>query len=680
MSNQREQVKFQSRSFPLALLFLLLVTFGVLFPRLGLYWDDWPAVVAARLKGVQSFWEFYQGERPFSAWTYILTMPVLGTSPITWHIVTLLLRWLGVLSVWWVLRLLWPTRVREATWIAIIFSLYPVFTNQSVAVAFSQHWITFLLFFLSLGLMLLALRQPRHFWQLTALALFAEILHVLTMEYFWGFELIRPIMLWFVLSEDNLAARQKIKKTFLNWLPYLLTLAVGFALRMTVFVDLAKDPNRPDLLYNLTSQPIATTLRLLQLAVQDFVFNLLGGWFQTILPAEVNLSSGLYLFSLLVAIVVGALVFYYLSHLSLDEPHLETDHSTWVKQAMLLGFAATMLAPVPVWLSDRQVLWGLYGGRFGFAAEFGLSILLFALLEWLTVKPLPKLILVSSLVGLAAGFHIRTAYLYTLSTKKQNQFYWQLYWRAPYIKPGTAILSSDELFTYVGRNSTALALNLLYPQPAGAEHEAYWFLEMDYDFSPKTIPLLPQGKVLNRSFRNFSFVGDSRDSLVIDYSTSKSHCLWMLTPDDAENLALPDLTRLAVPVSDLSRIIPQPLSAQYPAQDAFGKEPEHTWCYYYQKADLARQFGDWTEVAQLGDEAEIAGYQPADANEWLPFIQGYARSDQWEKAFNRTRTALTTDEQISPRLCKLWLQIQQEVEVPASTLSRLGDLLKCSLP
>jgi hypothetical protein len=41
-----------------------------------------------------------------------------------------------------------------------------------------------------------------------------------------------------------------------------------------------------------------------------------------------------------------------------------------------------------------------------------LSILMFAFLEWLTVKPLPKIILVSVVIGLASGYHVRIARLY----------------------------------------------------------------------------------------------------------------------------------------------------------------------------------------------------------------------------------------------------------------------------
>jgi hypothetical protein len=64
----------------------------------------------------------------------------------------------------------------------------------------------------------------------------------------------------------------------------------------------------------------------------------------------------------------------------------------------------------------------------------------------------------------------------------------------------------------------------------------------------------------------------------------------------------------------------------------FGEEPQRTWCYFYEKAALARQQGDWQEAARLGDQALSAGYRARDFSEWLPFLEGYAYSGRFEEA------------------------------------------------
>jgi hypothetical protein len=70
---------------------------------------------------------------------------------------------------------------------------------------------------------------------------------------------------------------------------------------------------------------------------------------------------------------------------------------------------------------------------------------------------------------------------------------------------------------------------------------------------------------------------------------------------------------------------PKPLSY------VFGTEPAHGWCYYYQKAELARQQGDWDSVAVLGAEAASLDLVPADPIEWMPFLQAYAVLGETEK-------------------------------------------------
>jgi hypothetical protein len=165
---------------------------------------------------------------------------------------------------------------------------------------------------------------------------------------------------------------------------------------------------------------------------------------------------------------------------------------------------------------------------------------------------------------------------------------------------------------------------------------------------------------------------------VIYSKPGADRCLWVLSPDDADNPELPELTRQALPVANLSRIEAQ-ARAPLPA-DLFGKEPAHTWCYFYQRAELARQQKDWQTVAALGDQAAGLGYKPGNANEWLPFIEGYALSGSWQGAQQRTEDALAASSDIAPRLCNLWGQILAQVAVPAGTgiegmLSQMG----CSL-
>jgi hypothetical protein len=64
-------------------------------------------------------------------------------------------------------------------------------------------------------------------------------------------------------------------------------------------------------------------------------------------------------------------------------------------------------------------------------------------------------------------------------------------------------------------------------------------------------------------------------------------------------------------------------SAPVLPEHLFGAEPAHGWCYYYERADLARQLGDWAEVTRLGAEAAQKGLAASDPIEWIPFLQAH---------------------------------------------------------
>jgi hypothetical protein len=71
--------------------------------------------------------------------------------------------------------------------------------------------------------------------------------------------------------------------------------------------------------------------------------------------------------------------------------------------------------------------------------------------------------------------------------------------------------------------------------------------------------------------------------------------------------------------------------ASTPPSSIFGSEPSHGWCYYYEKAELARQQGNWQMMEKLGDDALNQGLYPSDRIEWMPFLQSYAVLGELDK-------------------------------------------------
>ena len=75
--------------------------------------------------------------------------------------------------------------------------------------------------------------------------------------------------------------------------------------------------------------------------------------------------------------------------------------------------------------------------------------------------------------------------------------------------------------------------------------------------------------------------------------------------------------------SHMEQIITQPGSSTTPPEEIFGPEPEHNWCYYYQKISLAVQRGDWEAAAAYAEQASAAGFEPYNRSEWIPVFETY---------------------------------------------------------
>jgi hypothetical protein len=96
-------------------------------------------------------------------------------------------------------------------------------------------------------------------------------------------------------------------------------------------------------------------------------------------------------------------------------------------------------------------------------------------------------------------------------------------------------------------------------------------------------------------------------------------------------------------------------------ESLFAPEPAHGWCYYFEKADLARQFDDWDTVTRLGDEAFVLNDYPNNPLERFVFIEGYAHTGNWDQALKLSRESFKVSKEfVGPPLCRLWKRIETE--------------------
>jgi len=652
---------------PLVFLVLCFLSYGLVINQLGFYWDDWAKSLVYRIFGPEGYAAYYAEDRPISGWSQIAFISLFGDRPLYWQIFTLSLRWLTAVSIWWTLRVLWPGFRFLALLTAALFSVYPVFKQQAVAVTFHQQWLQYLFCFVSFGAMLLAWRKKRLFWPLTALSLLLMALELTITEYFIGVELLRPVMLWFMAGEQEKHFFPRLKRLMVSYAPYL-ALTAAYVIYRLFFIRLTgDDPYRANTLFEFFQAPWQVLSMYTGIVWRESLYMLVTHWYEALKPELFADDALPYMrLSWLAAFAAGAGLLFYLWAAPDQDGGEESDRGRVLRQALLLGLAGTLMGALPAWITGRLVIFDIHSDRYALPAMFGLSLLTVALLTWFASQRLQRAAAVCLLVALAVGANIRVSNDYRWEWTAQTRFFWQLYWRAPYLQPGTAVVLDKEAFPNNGLFSMSSALNFLYPQEKNPERLAYWMYALGRRYNANSLTD-PEKMTFSTQFRSLKFKGAAPKSVLVYYNTAQATCLWVVTPEDVGDPALSPLLEVALPMSSQSNILPEPISTDYPDTSIFGPEPGHAWCYYYQKAALAQQSSDWQTIADLGDAAAALGYSPENSasntpHEWRPFIEAYARLGRYDEAREITRQSALKGEKFNPWLCSIWDGIPAEAE------------------
>ena len=651
MSNRfLEKVKFTERNLPLAIIITGILAFGLQLASLGFYQDDWHFIHYGSAAGARGMLEFLTTDgRPTAAWVYALGYPLLGFSPLPWHVLSLTLRLATVLLAWRVLQNLFPERTRTNALATFFFLLYPAFTLQPQAVVYTEHWTSFALFFLSLLLTLHAIQNPKRWLPYTALAVIATALHLFTVEYFVGLELLRPLAIWVIKERNAIPFGARLKRAALTWLPYLIILLL-FLYWRTFFLGGLDLRNNPADAFSLQ-----TILNTLQNLGADAALVLVTSWFKVVEPAMFVMNRARN-FIVLGLIVVSALVVYFYAR-TFNDANEKTPipNSSLASRNSYLIFAllAFLLGLAPSYAANFIIHLKLepWNGRFALAAMPGAAMILAVAFEWMFTSAQARRVVFAVLIGLLIGFHNRNAFDYKASWEKQVKFYEQLTWRAPYIEPGTAIVTDQEILGYMGDYPTSFALNTIY-ETTSLRPSPYWFFAMSENLGTDADSLI-EGVNLTAQKYASTFSSDSRNSLVVVFEPEKNQCLWILRLEDAAYRGLVPQIKAAAQVSNLSRI--QDRHDTIPTlYETIVPDDPGTWCFHYERADLARQLGDWEQVIFFWDLAQQGGYSPGHGFEYIPFIQAYAHTGNWKQAFALTKQSFRASDNMRTILCPVW--------------------------
>jgi len=320
----------------------------------------------------------------------------------------------------------------------------------------------------------------------------------------------------------------------------------------------------------------------------------------------------------------------------------------------------------PFWLSNVPVSLGFPANRATLSFLLGVSFVFAGLLECIPTKL--KYAIAVAFIALAAGRQFLWANEFRRDWTYHKNLFWQMTWRAPGLEKNTMVLINEDL-EYYADNSLGAALNWIY---APDNHTDVVDYVLFYPTN-RTALSLNLNTPVNYDFLAGKFSGNTARTVVFYYSPPR--CLRLLDPEmDGENRLIPEdsLLRDAALLSSTAPILSES-TARMP--EIYGPEPAHGWCYYFEKADLARQMGDWEGVAALGDQTFALDDYPNDPIERFVFIEGYAHTTDWEKAVELSQNSYKVSKNyVGPLLCKLWDRIARETESTPEQKSTLDNV------
>jgi hypothetical protein len=657
---------------PLTLLVISILAYGLLIPSLGYYWDDWPYAWINHTFGPDGYPDFVASDRPYSAWIFMGLAALFGEQPLGYHISSLLLYWICGVLFWWLFRLIWSAREQEALWAALFFTIYPGFLEHPQAIIYNHHLIAMALYLFSMIGMVKAIQSEKQgnkrikslYWHLPAVI--ALGISQFTIEYYFGWEMLRPLIAWFVLNKDDRTTKLRVKQYLWYLVPFWLVSIVFLVWRVFFFGFPTYQPVTISQTGFVFNEFISTVLTQISdaviLAWQYAVPRLFDDTFS--LPFKVGY--------LLIVLITSGFVYVILKF---KTEKIDTDlrggNSSEAKtgiQFLAVALVGIISAGWPFWLSgltldiDRQ-----FNSRFTLAFIPWIAVLMTSLFYYISKidrKWVGSLVvgLIAIIIGGSTGWHVWNANTYRNNWLEVQNYFQQLVARMPGIETGTALVINDmnSLSLYQDDSLTAI-LNWTYAPDLDSTQIPYSMQYLSVRLGDE-IPALEPGLHIEQDYRSMKFFGSTDRVIVVYYQ--QGGCVRVLDVGDQLRLPLgyPEYMREVLALSDLSLIQTDTNIQAAPPLHLFDQQVGNDWCMVFQRADLAAQEGDWAGVVSLGDQAYESSLWANELSEVMVFVEGYLREGRIGTALEITqKLSVESEGLLDDELCTLWQQVENDL-------------------
>ncbi|MHB8778077.1 MAG: hypothetical protein ACYC6R_09995 [Anaerolineales bacterium] len=653
----------KKKPFP-EILFLLLISAVVYLPNIGkltYFKDDWYYIYDGMKAGANVFHEMFRIDRPARGYFFELYFSVFGPNPLPYHISSFLWRGLSAIGTLWVFNILWPKERKFAFLGALLFAIYPGYFWWISAIEYQPMIASLALQVFSIALTLKAIQSQNQIAKITYLAsaILTGWVYIALVDYAIGMEVFRFLCVYLLVNRDGrIGVRKRLFNAVKAW-AWSSLIPLGFLFwRTFFFTNVRKATDIGGQLSVFFGNPLATTI--------DWFFQLYNSLLNLSVLAWIDqfpaFLQGMRLrdiaFGLLFAGVAVLLVVFAERQIkpSGESKDGSSDQDQVRKEALLLGGVGMIFGVLPVIMANRYV--NITGfSHYGLPASLAAAVFLIGFLDTLSLQR-ARFFVLYAIIAAASLAHYGISVNAVTEEIALQKFWWQVSWRVPMLQSGTTLVIQYPLFG-MGDDGYGVmeAANVIYfPKPTGQ-------IPVHYPVAGLTLNSETLSDILNgeqykqTQYRSHTIDFDYGNLLIISQPTLTS-CVHVI--DGNQPLIStydPVNVMLAAPSSKTENVIAD-ASPVLPPEYIFGREPEHNWCYYFQKADLASQLGNWDDAVALGEEAIRLELSPEDRSEWLPFLKAYAITGSAGR-LTQTAKRVIGDRPLRQQACDMLTDIQE---------------------
>lgn len=634
------------------LLCLLILAYGLKMNQRGYQTDDWLTLFVVENKGPAGLVEHYSIDRPLRGYLFKYMTILLGTKMQHYQLLGLAVRFLDTGFFFAILMLLFPKRFLDNLLASMLVLIYPGFLQQPNALDYQAQFISHMTMIASFLICILPIYFQKKWLNILAIPISIGLFQVSVgiMELFIGMDLWRYYLIYLALRYYSTESPLKFRTVAFYISPYAISTAAFFIWRMFFFETQRVTVDSAQMLQNLTS--LDGILNLISSLAQNLYRLTISAWYQpfSIYSKALEKDTLLPLIAITAAASAVVVGLYWMSKTT--EKTAQNEKDNYGLLLIIGGLIFAIGSLIPIVFGGREISFESTWNRFSFPGMMGSVMVIIGLLSWVRAEIKYPAVLVLVLVSLTVHFGNTT--LYAKNYEAVRTTWWQLTWRAPDIIPRSTLTGKIEEGRLIESPTIWGPVNMIYYPGrkfviAGAEILNEQTRDWIYEKA-----VVPQVKRLNGWDNDFG--------QLLVFSREADSCLHVF---DGRHLEISEFSDpLVVEVaaySQIGRIDPGSDKELRINPEIFGPEPAHGWCYYYQKAQLARQARDWDTTASLGEQVIEQKLKTNDGIEWLVFVQGLAYTQS--SAYNAALGRLLEDDYAARQACEVYTSFSDEMAV-----------------